>query len=180
MRGDCTTAGSKTFLVVGVGADWWLIDLQDDLAIVETGDSADWSDIAVGNIDNQGSLDVRGCSTEGCRIDIRDLDGDGLDEVIRNEGSISIEGWNRTLTLEHQGEHFIDDIDGDGQYEIMVKDGNQVWVYRILQGGTAPPFGLDINTDFLRPPRFFDLDGDGILEPIVQSSNAAISHPKLQ
>ena len=175
LRMDCTQVNGATFLVVGTGADWML--LRSDMTEIDSGSSGDWVDIAVGDFDNSGGLEVRGCSTEGCRVDFADLDGDGLDELITNSGDITVEGWGQTVTLQHQGVHRVDDIDGDGIFELLVHNADGLWVYRGSVGGVLPPFGLGINTDTILPAQFVDL-GDGVRTPFVLRENGKLAHPK--
>ena len=173
---DCTIFEDQTYIVVGTGVDWKL--LRDDMSEITTGSSGNWADIAVGNLDDAGDLDVRGCDAAGCRIDMADLDGDGLDEVIINSGDITVEGWNTTVTLSEQGVHRIEDVNGDGVSEILVHNEQGLWVFRASFGGMLPPFGLQINTDTSLPAHFFDIDGDGVLSPIVLRDNGTLAHPK--
>ncbi|MAA80059.1 MAG: hypothetical protein CL916_12460 [Deltaproteobacteria bacterium] len=176
LRMDCTVVDNQTYMVVGTGADWRL--LRDDMSEIDTGPSANWVDIAVGDIDNAGSLDVRGCDTADCRIDMADLDGDGLDEVIINSGDITVEGWDTTVTLSQQGPHRIVDVDGDGFFELLVHNAQGLWVFRGSAGGLLPPFGLQINTDTSIPAHFVDIDGDGVRSPVVLRDNGKLAHPK--
>lgn len=176
LRMDCTIVNDQTYMVVGTGADWRL--LRDDMSEIDSGSSGNWVDIAVGDIDNAGSLDVRGCDVEGCRIDMADLDGDGLDEIIVNSGDITVEGWGVTATLSQQGTHRIDDVDGDGVFEILVHNEQGLWIFRGSAGGVLPPFGVQINTDTSLPAHFIDINGDGVRSPVVLRDNGKIAHPK--
>lgn len=176
LRMDCTVVNNQTYIVVGTGADWRL--LRDDMSEIDTGSSGNWVDIAVGDLDNAGNLDVRGCDAAECRIDMADLDGDGLDEVIINSGDITVEGWNTTITLSQEGVHRIDDVDGDGVSELLVYNDEGLWVFRGSAGGMLPPFGLQINTDTSIPAHFVDIDGDGVLSPVVLRDNGKLAHPK--
>jgi hypothetical protein len=143
-----------------------------------TGGGEDWIDITIGNYDNAGALDVRGCNTEGCRIDFVDFDGDGVDELVTNNGSLTVEGWGTTVTLQHQGIHRIDDIDGDGTEELLIQNAEGLWVYRGFSGGMLPPFGLGINTDTVLPAQFVDINDNGVLSPVVLRENGKLAHPK--
>lgn len=176
LRMDCTIVNDEPYIVVGTGADWRL--LRGDMSELDSGSSEDWVDIAVGDINNAGALDVRGCSTEGCRVDLADLDGDGMDELITNSGSITVEGWGTTVTLSQEGSHRIDDVDGDGISEILVHNEQGLWIYRGSAGGMLTPFGLQINTDTSLPAHFVDINGDGVRSPVVLRDNGKLAHPK--
>ena len=151
--------------------------LRHTLDEIGTGSSEDWYDITVGDVDGVGALDVRGCSADGCSIDFVDFDNDGIDELVTNEGNITVEGWGDTFTLQHQGEHRIEDIDGDGTNEIVVVNAEGLWIYRATTGRVLPPFGLQINTDATGVAQFVDLNGDGVLSPIVKRSSGQLAHP---
>jgi hypothetical protein len=176
LRIDCTIIDNTTYIVVGGGTGWTL--LKDDMEELATGGGEDWIDITIGNYDNAGALDVRGCNTEGCRIDFVDFDGDGVDELVTNNGSLTVEGWGTTVTLQHQGIHRIDDIDGDGTEELLIQNAEGLWVYRGFSGGMLPPFGLGINTDTVLPAQFVDINDNGVLSPVVLRENGKLAHPK--
>ena len=126
MKLDCTTIDNKNYYVVGAQSQWLL--LKDDMSELASGNSNNWYDIAVGNLDNAGSLDVQGCASEGCAIDMVDLDGDGIDEIIVNENNaITIYGWDTEEVLMHQGPHQILDIDKDGLSSIQWHHFVSVW-----------------------------------------------------
>jgi|GEM_PF-6568155 len=175
LRMDCTRANDQTYIVVGTGTDWML--LRHTMEEIGSGSSEDWVDITVGDVDGVGALDIRGCSTAGCSIDFVDFDGDGIDELVTNEGDISVEGWGMSFVLQHQGEHRIEDIDGDGVDEILVFNAEGLWVYRATTGQILSPFGLQLNTDAVGVAQFADLDGDGVLSPVVMRENGQLAHP---
>ena len=135
--------------------------------------------IAIGDITGINTPAVRDVKDD-CQIEMADLDGDGTDELIVASGTVTVSGWGQDITLDKQGTISTTDIDGDGIEELLVKDMESIvnWVYRGLDGGLAPSFGLQM-TDHVGTGILQDIDGDSILEVILrdEAGDSFTYHP---
>ncbi|MEC8378898.1 MAG: FG-GAP-like repeat-containing protein [Myxococcota bacterium] len=133
---------------------------------------------------------ITGCTTEDCEIISADLNGNGIDEVIRANPDSPIEvlidsstdnglllPFSRTLeTLTDDGPILptiiARDLDLDGQPELLIRGETSglFWVYRGVDGGLAPAYSIQLFTESVLMPYFADIDGDGIPEGFTDDS----------
>jgi len=151
----------RRFTVADTGGHWVMYNYL--VSIQEEGDLGPVDDIDYADTDGDAIDELIACDVTDCEIRGVDLDRDGIDEVVRNEGTISIEGWGDVLTLEATGRMNVGDADGDGALDIVVADpaDGQVVVVPTLRGALAPPFGWYTTEVISGPVHPTDYDGDG-------------------
>jgi hypothetical protein len=195
---DCAEIDGDLHVVATSGPAFWLYNsmLQEDATTEGGVDTTEtWHDIAIGDTDGDGQYNISGCQTEGCQIEMADLNGDGKDELISvgerikvtfsgeseedggldTAGDTAAAGGDRgpvVLTLDTQGAIAIEDMDGDGIPELVVKneESEHAWIYRGVAGGLAPQVGLRILNDFAGAPGFVDVNADGRKEVLLRST----------
>jgi len=98
----------------------------------------------------------------GCDLQAVDLDGDAAEElVVSDSAGISVEWGGATHSLEGSGRLAAQDLDGDGQPEILAASGGRVWIHRAVADGFPPGASLHGATLF-GPLDIGDVTGDGI------------------
>ena len=174
VKADCSFIDDTLYFIVGATDEWWL--LRDDMVTLETGDNTNWKDIAIGDLNGDGTPQPRGCLENGCQIEMVDLDGDGADELIIKTDQITIEGWGQTVTLEKYGQMSVQDMNGDGIEDLLVKEENDeyTWVYHGINNAISPPYGLRIEQPNIAIPRFTDVDQDDVYEVLIQNQEGNV------
>ncbi len=134
------------------------------------GESA-W-DIGLADLDGEGDA-LQHCGEEDCSIEVADIDGDGLDEVLVGGSGARLLAWGEELELDQSGEASFGDIDGDGRLDLMLTDTSmdRLAVYRSLQDGLAWPLVLHVRRDLQGPARWMDADGDGSPELLFEAAD---------
>ncbi|MGC6509388.1 MAG: FG-GAP repeat domain-containing protein [Myxococcota bacterium] len=181
-----TTGGEQNILVYG-GTD--TLSIYNQLLQSSTTSAGNNTASSI-YLDESGELKTTGCSIEDCEVIAADLNGNGIDEVIRANPDSPIEviidsstdnglllPFSRTLeTLTDDGPILptiiARDLDLDGQPELLIRGETSglFWVYRGIDGGLAPPYSIQLFTESVLMPYFADIDGDGIPEGFTDDS----------
>ncbi|MFT5586670.1 MAG: hypothetical protein ACI9VR_004269 [Cognaticolwellia sp.] len=150
-------------LGVWVGYDTYLVE-------VDSGDvGSSVGDIAMADTTGNGdSLEF--CDAPDCNLHAADLDGDGVDELLRGGSAPSALGWGVELDFDQPGLVSTLDWDGDGRLDVAVTDTEleRVAIYRSLERSYAPPIILHGVRDLDGPAQSADLDGDGAAELLLR------------
>lgn len=163
----CGEIGQIAAVVSDELGSW--VGYDPNLNQVDSGDlGSPVGDIALADITGNGDR-LEFCDAPGCNLHAADLDGDGVDELLRGGDAPGATGWGVELDFDQPGLVSTLDWDGDGRLDVALTDMGleRVAIYRSLERSYAPPIILHGVRDLEGVAQAADLDGDGAAELLV-------------
>ncbi|MCP4806824.1 MAG: VCBS repeat-containing protein [Proteobacteria bacterium] len=170
-RLDCGEFGDATVVAITPDGDWTSFDRG--LSEIESGSVGSAAeDIVIADTEGLGS-ELFTCPQPDCSLVADDLDGDGLQEVVRGGTDPLAIGWQLEFAFEHGGDVSLMDVDGDDRLDIAFTDTEleRVVVYRSLETAFAPALVFHARRDLDGPATMIDGDGDGIPELFFENGD---------
>ena len=164
----CGEIGNTVAIVSDELGVW--VGYDQDLNEVDNGDlGSPIGDIAMADTTGNGD-NLEFCDAPDCNLHAADLDGDGVDELLRGGSAPSALGWGVELDFDQPGLVSTLDWDGDGRLDVALTDTEleRVAIYRSLERSYAPPIILHGVRDLDGPAYAADLDGDGASELLLR------------
>jgi hypothetical protein len=177
---DCGTIDNGSFgVVVSNDIGFWT-SYGRELGVVGSGDVGATEDIALADTNGDGLGEVVGCPGDGdvCSVIALDLDGDGIDEVIRSTDRTIVSNVAGDTELSGRGELVVADVDGDGVQDILGWDAGTgiLHAWRNVGGSLAPSSDLHTDPALQSLAGLADMTGDGVPELIFVDENGGTTH----
>jgi len=146
------------------------VGYDSELSEVDSGDfGSSIVDIAMADTSGNGDV-LEFCEALDCNLHVADLDGDGVEELLRGGSAPSAFGWEVELEFDQPGVVSTLDWDGDGRLDVALTDTDleRVAIYLSLERSYAPPIILHGVRDLDGPAQAADLNGDGVSELLLR------------
>jgi len=138
------------------------------LSDIGTGDVGATDDIALADTNGDGIGEVKGCTgtDRACTVVAIDIEGDGVDEVVRSYDTTVLTSATGDTSLAGVGDLRVADIDGDGRPDVIGWDADAGMLLAWRNAGTtlAPPVGLHTDRALVAVAGLADMTGDGVPE----------------
>lgn len=152
----------------------------DGLADVSTGDVGATDDIALADTNGDGIGEVEGCTgtNRACTLVAIDIEGDGIDEVVRSYDTTVLTSATGDTILAGVGDLRTADIDGDGRLDVLGWDAEAGILLAWRNAGTtlAPPVGLHTDRELAAVAGLADMTGDGVPELVYVDVDGRAVH----
>ena len=157
-----TPTGPEGVVVASTTGSW--SSRNQSLVEKDSGELGAVSDITLAW--NGNATEVVGCSISGCSVAALDLDGDGVDEIVRSGSGVSLAIGGQSQTLQGAGTLSVEDVDGDGADDVLAADqtSGRIYLYRGLTNGLAAPVVMHVADPLDGALSLADMDGDGVPE----------------
>ncbi|HCH65805.1 MAG: hypothetical protein CL927_17700 [Deltaproteobacteria bacterium] len=177
---DCGTLenGVEGVVVSSTTGRWE--SFTNGLTAVGGGEVGSTQDIALADTDGDGLGEVVGCSSsEGeCSMLVLDLNGDGVDEIVRSSDTTVLLMGETEQTIAGTGRLRAADIDGDGAKDVLGWNAGAglLYIWRNVGTALAPPAGVHSQRGLAALAGLADMTGDGVPELVFIDENGALVH----
>ena len=172
---ECAIINNEVNYLLWGGVETYII-LQEDLVNIDAGDAEGWNDADIG-IPADGATQLKkGCSGTNCQVEYADLNGDGDEELILgNANGITISGLtDGDITLSVNGVLSTSDLNNNGTEELIVQTDSWFWIFHYKDQSVGNIQGTWIDGTTQGRTYFADVNGDGLLETIRESSTQTL------
>ena len=138
---------------------------------LETDSIAPMTDVVGADLDGTG-IQLVACETEGCTLVAGDLDGDGIDELIKGGPSPTLTAWGQTWDLGTTGIPSLSDVDDNGTLDVVITspDSGHMEVHLVFGQSLAPAQAFHTRQPLGGSAAAGDVDADGFAEFFLLSS----------
>jgi len=177
---DCGIIDNGTVGVAVSSQTGFWATFGDGLTDVGSGDVGATDDIALADTNGDGLGEVIGCTgtDRACSVVAIDIEGDGIDEVMRSYDTTVLTSTSGDTSLAGVGDLRSVDIDGDGRLDVIGWDTEAGMLLAWRNAGTtlAPPVGLHTDRDLVAVAGLADMTGDGVPEMVFVDIDGRTVH----